>query len=289
MPALERILVPVDFSERAPGAAHFARTLANRYRSELTLLHVVAPPDYAIGAPELSGVVLGDWTANRLAEAKSMLENFLPDAFTGLTVNRVVVEGDPSSLIVEHAHEGKFSLLVMPTHGYGPFRRFILGSVTAKVLHDVECPVLTGVHMEEAPPELIHFGTVMCAIDLGDRSLEVLKWAADFAADFNATLKIVHAVPMLESGQSQYFDPDWRVMLFNRAREQVEKVQQEAGTEAEMILESGDVAKVVDSAAKAAGADLLVIGRSSSEGILGRLRANAYSIIRESPCPVVSV
>jgi nucleotide-binding universal stress UspA family protein len=41
--------------------------------------------------------------------------------------------------------------------------------------------------------------------------------------------------------------------------------------------------------AKEHGANLLVIGRGSASGIFGRLRANAYSIIRESPCPVVSV
>jgi nucleotide-binding universal stress UspA family protein len=37
------------------------------------------------------------------------------------------------------------------------------------------------------------------------------------------------------------------------------------------------------------GADLLVIGRGSESGLLGRLRANAYAILRESPCPVVTI
>jgi nucleotide-binding universal stress UspA family protein len=36
-------------------------------------------------------------------------------------------------------------------------------------------------------------------------------------------------------------------------------------------------------------ADLLVIGRKSASGVLGRLDMTAYSIIRQSPCPVVSV
>jgi hypothetical protein len=34
-------------------------------------------------------------------------------------------------------------MILMPTHGYGPFRQMLLGSVTAKVLHDSKCPVLT--------------------------------------------------------------------------------------------------------------------------------------------------
>ena len=40
---------------------------------------------------------------------------------------------------------------------------------------------------------------------------------------------------------------------------------------------------------EARSGDLLVIGRSQASGALGRLRANAYGILRESPCPVVSI
>ena len=36
----------------------------------------------------------------------------------------------------------------MPTHGFGPLRRFLLGSVAAKVLHDAQCPVWTSVHTD---------------------------------------------------------------------------------------------------------------------------------------------
>jgi hypothetical protein len=68
-----------------------------------------------------------------------------------MEAKRVVLEGDPARQIVDYAHEEKVDLIVMPTHGYGPFRQFILGSITAKVLHDADCPVWTGVHLEEAP------------------------------------------------------------------------------------------------------------------------------------------
>ncbi len=55
-----------------------------------------------------------------------------------------------------------------------------------------------------------------------------------------------------------------------------------------LIAEHGQPAKVVRKAAEDSGADLVVIGRSSP-GPLGRLRTNSYSIIRESPCAVLSV
>ncbi len=65
MYSLEKILLPVDFSDRAKGAAHYAVALATRAHSELELIHVVEPP-YVLGMAEGSGSV---FTENRLAQA----------------------------------------------------------------------------------------------------------------------------------------------------------------------------------------------------------------------------
>src|SRR5579871_2891263 len=82
----------------------------------------------------------------------------------------------------------------MPTHGYGPFRQFILGSITAKVLHDADCPVWTGVHLERAPQEpSIAFKNIVCAVDLGPQSCKTLEWAAGMQKQFGARLTVVHA------------------------------------------------------------------------------------------------
>ena len=97
----------------------------------------------------------------------------------------------------------------MPTHGYGPFRRFLLGSVTAKVLHDAICPVWTGPHMESAPDySTVRFQNIVCVIDLGLHSREVLCWAGGFAREFGARLSIVHAIPSSATRLGGfYFDP----------------------------------------------------------------------------------
>ena len=52
-----------------------------------------------------------------------------------------VLSGDAAKIIVEHAHTKGTDLIVMGTHGFGGFRRMLLGSITAKVLHDARCPV----------------------------------------------------------------------------------------------------------------------------------------------------
>ena len=101
---------------------------------------------------QIAGSMLVDVYRSRTDQAERDLNAFEPDALAGLNVRRLLLHGDPASKIVELAREEHVDLIAMPTHGYGPFRRFILGSNTAKVLHDADCPVWTGVHIEEARP-----------------------------------------------------------------------------------------------------------------------------------------
>jgi hypothetical protein len=74
---------------------------------------------------------------------------FLQDEFAGVLLSRVLVEGDPATEIVNHAKNERIDLIMMPTHGHGPFRALLLGPVTAKVLHDAECPVRTTAHTDK--------------------------------------------------------------------------------------------------------------------------------------------
>ena len=66
-------------------------------------------------------------------------------------------------------------------------------------------------------------------------------------------------------------------------------IQTAAGTDFEVCLEGGRVPRVVHDAALHQGADLVVIGRGHAQSPLSRLRTNAYAIVREAPCPVISV
>ena len=179
---------------------------------------------------------------------------------------------------------------MMPTHGYGPFRRFLLGSVTAKVLHDVKCPVWTSAHVPDTPKPPLGYHSVLCALDLTSKSVPLIQWASGFARDHGANLKLVHAVPGAEArGGVDIEGERFRAFLFDVAREAVAKLQREAGTNADVVLEGGEVAAVVRRAAEENHADLVVVGRGVMPELFGRMRTHVYSIVREAPCPVISV
>jgi nucleotide-binding universal stress UspA family protein len=277
MQSLSRILLPVDFSERSQGAAHYAGSLACHFRCELVLVHVLVPPQYEFGAVDMAGSMLAELCRDRVLRAKSDLDQFMAADFAGMNVRRVVLEGDPSGAIVDFAHREHCDLIVMPTHGYGPFRRFILGSNTAKVLHDADCPVWTGVHLEDAPAALsIPIRHILCAVDLGPQSSKTLAWASGMAREFGAHLTLLHSMPC---------GPDIQLA----AREELRMLRENSGADGDVLLASGEPAPTICDAAARLRADVLVIGRGSAAGVFGRLRTNAYAIIRQSPCPVVSV
>ena len=100
MRSLDKILLPVDFSDRSVGAARYAKALALRFHSELILLHVLAPPHYEFGALEIGGTMLSQLYATRTAQIGKELDAFLASELAGVAVSRVVAEGDPAAQIV---------------------------------------------------------------------------------------------------------------------------------------------------------------------------------------------
>ena len=289
MLSMGKILLPIDFQDTSKTVVHQAAVLARHFHSEIVMLHVVTPLSYSAGMPEGNYVPanLNDLLKELLRLAQKKLDQDLGPELDGLAVKRVLIEGDPASTIVRTAHDEKANLIVMPTHGYGTFRRFLLGSVTAKVLHDSECPIWTGAHLEEEPTREFAIRNILCAIDLSKHSQYTVQSAAQLAAQFDARLTLAHIAAEVDVYGPDGFDfgPAWKERLVSSATQRIAKLQQEMGTKAEVFIESGDVPKLLNQAAKQTHGDVLVIGRPSH----GRLRATGYGIIRESRIPVLSV
>jgi nucleotide-binding universal stress UspA family protein len=286
---IDRILLPIDFQDTSKGVVHQAAALARHFHSEIVMLHAVVPLTYS--ATMLEGgympANMDDLYSEFIAQARKQLDQALKPELDGLTVKRMLLDGDPALIIVQTARAEKVDLIAMPTHGYGAFRRFLLGSVTSKVLHDTDCPVWTGAHQEEEPTREFSIRNVLCGVDLSPHSSKTIRWAAQLAAEFDAHLTIANITAGMEVyGPGAYqSDPSWTEAITKTAGDQLAALQQEVGTKADVFIGSGDPPKQLSYAAKQTRADVLIIGRPSS----GRLRATGYGIIRESHIPVLSV
>jgi nucleotide-binding universal stress UspA family protein len=164
-----------------------------------------------------------------------------------------------------------------------------LGSVTSKVLHDAHCPVWTGAHLDRAEDRGWHgIEKVVCAVDDTTQNERVLGVARDLAREFQAPLAVVHAVPKIEA-PGGFLDDETRQKRITSAAAMIQRAQATAGVEGEAIIREGEPAGVVSRVVKEQGASVVVIGRSPAQAESGRLRTHAYAIIRDSPCPVISV
>jgi nucleotide-binding universal stress UspA family protein len=280
------ILFPVDFSERSKAVRPHVISLAEHFHAKVTLIHVIQIPIGWYGGMEQAFPVLFDVSA-MIADGKRQLEQFFGSP-PGLTVEAVVEHGDPASRITDYAEQHAIGLIMMPTHGCGKFRSLLLGSVTAKVLHDAKCPVWTATHTEE--PDLADhakYRTILCAAGLEPENVGVIRYAGHWARSFKAQLRLVHAVWTADIPREKYLDVGFHEAMIHVSREKLDALQREAGTDAELCLQIGSVSSVVREATLAHDADLVVIGRGRLHETLGRLRTNAYAIVRDSLCPVL--
>lgn len=291
MRSLNEILLPTDLSPRSADVAHYAAGIARRFRSQLTLLHVL-PALNPVWASMGDAALVGEVLQRQREATEDRLERCLTRELRDLDVRCLVREGDPAAVITECAAAERPGLVMMATRGCAGFRRFLLGSVAAKILHDVGCPVWTSSHVVDSRPTAAAIPKVIvCAVDTDAAGEATLRWASDLAADLHARLIAAHAIPSLECRPETYFlEADLRRSLLRDARARISRVIAACRTpEAEICVDAWSVAAVVRSVVEDNGADLLIIGRASCNGMLGRLRAHSYLLIREAPCPVISI
>lgn len=294
MPAIRNILVPVDFSDRSIAAAEHAVQLGKKFQARLYFAHFVPPSPYEYAAFDEGFYAASAWP--NLEQVRESLEKRMEQLIERVKpagqVERIIGRGDPAREIEGLIVEKAIDLAVMPTHGYGPFRRFVLGSVVSKVLHDVKIPVFTGRHVPELTPiDPDPYKRIACAIDLHEQSEEILRWAWDLAKACQEDLIVIHAAPRVEVGGTygNWFPPETRDAIERGAREALDKMLAKVGCKAEVHVRSADPVAYIRETADESYADILVIGRDHRSGPLKGLREHAMAIVREAPCPVISV
>ena len=281
---LKRILAPVDFSPQSEAAVRLAASLACRFGGELSLLHVVEPAQADWAEPAVSYT-----TSLEEESALERLSDYLRPEGCQLPVNRFVLVGNTALQICRFAESDESDLMVLPTRGYGAFRRLLVGSTTAKLLYDAKCPILTGKHLENSAGfEQSHPHRVLCAVDLKDTSEHVAGWARDFANEIGAEVTIAYVVLTPVGAGQRPGDTDLTPAICDSGEDRLRQLIRQTGIDAQIIVRAADdICRAVCELAITTDADLVVLGRG--ERIGARLHPTAYSIICQSPCPVVSV
>lgn len=139
---MKKLLLPVDSSSVPERLITYLKDFVTCLDYEVTLLNVI-PLDRNL----VHGDLIGVYDLNRekfedtAQEMLSLVEAALREA--GITnIKKMHVTGDPAQMIVRIAETEDFHLVMMCTHGMGAAKRLLIGSVTNKVVHHSEIPVM---------------------------------------------------------------------------------------------------------------------------------------------------
>jgi nucleotide-binding universal stress UspA family protein len=283
----QHILFPVDYSGHSLVLNTEVEWLAAQFNARVTLLHVLEFPTTWPSGTEPSLIdekFLGDFAI----AARDRLSQYalnIPES----RINRVLAEGEAAWNIVQWANTHDVDLIMMGTHGHGKLHGVLLGSVAGKVMSCVSCPVWTDSLRHAAR----HAGTpnisrIVCSVDTSEETIDQLQQVDQLAREFDASVHLVHSVPMAETRPNRYLDSDLHGYLVEMARVEIAKLQREAGTAFPLSISHDAISQAIAQTAAKIGADLAVIGRGKIQKYLGQLRTHCHAILRDAPCPVLS-
>jgi len=282
-----RILFPVDHSEECKLIVPSVLRMAKHFDSEVTLFHACPWPIAFYGETMPAGYIVPEVMES--AE-KERLSQFADQYFLGQNIRQVVVVDDAALGISNEVERQGTDLIMMPTRGRGVVRRLLLGSVTAKILHDLSCPVWTGVHAALPGKDTEgNYRSIICALSLDEESPEIARAAAAVAKSFGARLTLLHVV------EAQLPVPDidygpYLTQLMDNAQARLEDLKRESGFgDASLAVMEGPITSCLREEIERQSADLVIVGRGQDQDPIGRLWSHLYDIVRESSCPVLSI
>jgi nucleotide-binding universal stress UspA family protein len=290
MTLINRILVPVDFSDASRKAMHYGAVLASKFGASLTAAHIV--PSFGAFNYAFPGDTY-EFEKKVFAEAARQLPNEIPAAYRGqLKTETVVKAGDVRDELLRTIQSESADLVVMGTHGRRRIERLMLGSTTEDMLRRIPVPILTvsyrGSDKQAESPFEAPFHRILYATDLSEKSATGLHYCAGLARVLASHLTMLHVMDLRDTVAFSN-EADIHASLTRRLHEAVGKEQcndLSIATEVVRGVPHREVLKFADKSSS----DLIVINLQS-KGLLERavLGSTAERVIRTSAIPVLSI
>jgi nucleotide-binding universal stress UspA family protein len=145
---MKKICIALDTSPSAEKIAELGYSYAKALKAEVTLIHVINDMSYySMNYDPIMGYAgfLTNNTIELVEDLKKESEKFLVASAKHLkddTIKTAVLDGDPSSAILEFANNWKADLIVMGTHSRSGFANLLMGSIAVEVVKHSKIPTL---------------------------------------------------------------------------------------------------------------------------------------------------
>jgi len=291
----DRIIVPVDFSEGSISAFGHGAAFAEAFGSVLELVHVVehvgqTHPAFWTTEPGLAG----ELHRQALALAETSMHQLLPHLPTasGVQLQTRVLSGALPGTLSDHAAETHAGLIVVASHGRTGLSRWLLGSVSERLLRSAPCPVLIvrGGSASDHP----RLRRVLVAVDLSEHSRHALGVAGEIARSFGAALDVLYvwAAPFYDA--AEHFDAELFERIRQSARSELDEFVASAGISPEVAVSvsiaSGTPSQKISEHIQAESPDLLVLGSHGHRGFKRLMLGSvAETTVRYASCATLVV
>ena len=312
----ERILTPVDGSLLAEAVLPYVRLLAEGLEARVELLRVVEPMRHEF-TDQRHGLHLDRFVDAMRVQARSYLDELaLTLSKEGLSVSTHLREGNVAPIIVAEAQAQPGTLLAMSTHGRSGVARWLLGSVTDKVLRASDTPLLIVRPPEDygsiRPAEKVHLGTVVVPLDGSKAAEEALVTAVWLARALGLKTALARVTPaeeeyhrILEShyelgpgptvarvyeGPYEEFSASINADAMEYLHGVAHDLRQQGARSVEEHLLFGDVSGAIVNLASEQANSLVVMSTHGRSG-LGRwvMGSNTDRVVRHSHVPVLVI
>jgi len=277
----------VDFFPGSLHALDYALNLAKNYKANVFALHVIEPVIPTIYEPAFS---VPDLTSALEKESKRLLKELGGKATeAGVPLKTEVRLGDITAEIRQTIERTKADLVVVGTHGSKGFQRWLLGSVTEKLMRHCPVPLLVIASRKKVHAIPFALGSILVTTDFSDGTADALKYAYSIAEECHAKIDLLHVVDehMVE-GPSEI-----RESLIDGVRKKLDRLVPASAKpwcETNTTVATGTPYQVILKTAKKDKVGLLVMN-VHGKGMLDRLLvgSTAERVVRGAECPVLLI
>jgi nucleotide-binding universal stress UspA family protein len=280
MKLLQKILLPVDFHPASIRAADTAIMLAQKFHSQITLLHVSSPGSISRESEKL----LDEYSHEKMRQIESRIKKYGVE-----TGNVLFRKGSPFDHIIDVAHNMDFNVVVVGSGNETEDKMFQLGTTVEKLIRKNQVPLWVVKNVEAVP-----IRNILCPVDFSEASERALGNAITLAHSLEAKLTVLNIYkpinivsPRLKidneaenrkmrNNQQQGYQEFLRKFELNRVENEILSLQGEPHAEILDLIYSR-------------GFDLLLMGTTGKTGLSRLLMGSVTEkVIREVPCSFIT-
>ncbi len=191
----KRIMCAVDFSDFSHFILSYGRVLASEFDAKLYVCHILSDM-VMLSSHGQAYIASENVTQERLEDTRTRLKDLVKEH--GIDARIILSQGHPADKITQIVQDKSIDLVIAATHGGSGIKRFLIGSVTDRLVKTVTCPLLV-LHTQEDYPSFpnlfrVPLGKILVGCDFSPESGLAFEYGLSLAQEFQAELHLVHVI-----------------------------------------------------------------------------------------------